>query len=52
MGSLIRTHVPFSDAPVTMPLNCCPMRLMSNSADAALRTWRSTFVAFFSCTVQ
>ena len=37
-GRKIRAHVPFSDAPVTMPSKRSPIRFESNSACADLRT--------------
>ena len=48
----MRTHVPLSDAPVTMPPNVAPMRDDRSSAAADFATCRSTLAAFFCCSVQ
>ena len=51
-GRRSRTHVPLSEAPVTMPSNCSPILPERSSAAADFRTRRSTFVAASSCSVQ
>ena len=48
----MRTHVPFAEAPVTISSKRSPTRDSSSSAAADFRTWRSTLVALFSCSVQ
>src|ERR1043165_4475783 len=51
-GWKIRTHVPLSEAPVTMPSNFSPMRFLSTYAAADLRTCCSTLFAASSAFVQ
>src|SRR4029079_5419286 len=51
-GWKTRTHVPFADAPVTMPSNFSPTRFFSTYAAADLRTCRSTLFAASSAFVQ
>jgi hypothetical protein len=41
----MRTHVPFSEEPVTRPSNFSPTRDSSTQAATALRTFRSTLLA-------
>src|ERR1022692_1629235 len=47
-GPEMRTHVPLSDAPVTMPSNCVPIRDARSSAATDFPTCRSTFAALSS----
>ena len=51
-GSRSRTHVPLSDAPVTMASKRCPIRDSSKRAAADFRSRRSTFSASSSFSVQ
>ena len=51
-GRSIRTQVPLSEAPVTIPSNRSPTRDSSKSAAADFRTCRSTLAALSSWSVQ
>src|SRR5438445_1121161 len=51
-GWRMRTHVPFSDAPVTIASNRSPIRDARSCAAADFRTCRSTLAALSSCSVQ
>ena len=52
-GREMRTHVPFSEAPVTIAVEAlADARSTSSSAAADLRTCRSTLSALSSCSVQ
>ena len=52
VGPEMRTQVPLSEAPVTMPRNVAPMREDSSSAAADFATCRSTLAALRCCSVQ
>src|SRR5206468_5291695 len=51
-GCRRRTHVPLSEAPVTMPSNRSPILDSSSMAAADFPTCRSTFFAASSSSVQ
>jgi hypothetical protein len=52
VGPVIRTHVPLSEAPVTIPSKRAPIREARSIAAADFVTCLSTFAALSSCSVQ